>query len=118
MMLSARTQAALKRALQGCFPDRCTITAPGMPAEGGQAASVGRSWTSACRFFTAEERYYTREGSFVLASTFRFELPAATEISVGCVVAVNGACYTVDRVLGLRLDGVMHVQAVRLRAER
>ena len=117
-MFSARTQAAINRALQGCFPDRCTITAPGMLAAGEQTARAGRSWSSACRFFLAEERYYAHEGTFVLSFTFRFEVPASTEISVGCVVAVHGAYYTVDRVLGLRLDGVLHVKAVRLRAER
>ena len=116
-MLSAHTQAAIARAMRNCFPDNCTISAPGTLAGGG-AVIPGRRYSSACRFFAAAERYYAKEGTFVLASTFRFEVPAATEIDVGYVVTVNGASYTVDRVLALRLDGVLHVKAVRLRAEK
>lgn len=112
-MLSSTTQAAINRAIRKlCFPDSCTITAPGT------ALQPGRTVISACRFFAAEERYYQHAGTFILGTTFRFEVPAAPAIEVGSVVCVHGNSYTVDRVLGLRLDGELHIQAVRLRAER
>jgi len=118
-MLSSGTQAAIQRAIEkSCFPDTCTISAPAQLFPDQLTEQLGRCQTSRCRYFAAEERYYQREGTFVLSTSFRFEVPASTEIEVGYVVTVDGKSYTVDRVLGLRLDGETHVKAVRLRAEK
>ena len=112
-MLSLSTQSAIHRAItQSCFPDTCTITAPGTLAQ------PGITYTAACRVFTAEERYYQHSGAFLLATSFRFEVPADCDVQPGSVLTVHGTSYTVDRVLGLRLDGVLQVKARRLRADK